>query len=97
MWRWCSRGCIAYIPGNGPLQAKYAQCAVCRHVLGTQFEQEQIGHDRYGHGAFDTAALLGDLMVAQASAHRGECALATGYRPRPPSRSCTRARNQRLP
>jgi hypothetical protein len=54
------------LPGKGTLQAKGAPWAVCWDVLGAQVEQEQIHHDGYGHGAFDTAHLLGDLMLAQA-------------------------------
>jgi hypothetical protein len=57
---------LHHLPGKGPLQAKGTPWAVCGDVRGAQFEQEQIGHDGYGHGAFDTAHLLGDLMLAQA-------------------------------
>jgi hypothetical protein len=57
---------LHHLPGKGTLQAKGAPWAVCRDVLGAQFEKEQIRHDRDGHGAFDTVHLLGDLMLAQA-------------------------------
>ncbi len=49
---------LEHLPGKRALQAKGAPWAVCWDILGLEFEQEQIRHDRYGHGAFHPVHLL---------------------------------------
>src|SRR5918999_2814520 len=56
---------LHHLPGKGPLQAKGTPGAVCRDVLGTQLEQQQISHDRHRDRAFHTIGFSGDLMLTQ--------------------------------